>query len=366
MKVLHLVYDLEPGGYQSLLLGLLPELKKTGVDCHIMSLRPHLSLKNRFQKEGIPVSDLRKNLGIDFPAYGRLRHILRHEGYDLLHCHSSSAGLWGRLACIGNHSPPVIMSVHEEAGWDQPRRRKFTNQLLKPWTHRWVGVSQCVKTSLIEREGLPADKIEFIPNGIPLDQFQRHHERSAAREKLGLLNDRILIGMIGRCRHEKGGDLFLSAMHVLREQRGDVVPVLVGDGADRSDWIAISDTLGLPTIAPGAVPDPRTWIEALDLLVVPSRQESAGIIALEAAALECPVVAFAVGGIPEYLRDKTDALLVEPHNVASLANACLASLQNPYETKTRVTSARQRVQDHFNLSTIAEAWTHLYLGTAES
>lgn len=361
MKVCHVVYDLAPGGYQRLLLDLLPCLMDSGVDAQVVCLTASADLADSFAARGIPVHRLDKSNGSPLGFLRSLRRTLGELRPDVVQTHGFSAGLWGKVCSLGL-AARRIETVHEEAGWMKPVRRKWIHRACLPVTGRMVAVSQVVKTSLVEREGIPEDRIVVIPNGIDPGRCRRTRSREEARRALALNPEAPVLGMIGRCRFEKGGDLWLRALAEVKRRGRTFSGVLVGDGPDRDSWEALSGELGLSDRVrfAGSVPDARPWMEALDLLVVPSRQESSGLVVLEAFAVGCPVIAAAVGGLPEWITHDRTGLLVPSEDIGSLADAICDALDHPAAAGDRAERASELFLERGRIAHTASRTLELY------
>jgi glycosyltransferase involved in cell wall biosynthesis len=318
-------------------------------------------MADAFRERGVSVQVLEKD-GVPGPVFlRRVRAALRDANPDIVQTHGFSAGVWGRLGSVGLCTRRLV-TVHEEAGWMRPRRRKLVNRLLLPLTEKMIAVSTCVRDSLVLREGIPAERIVTIANGIDPSRYRRTLTAPEARRILGIDPGGVWIGMIGRCRREKGGDVFIHALAELCRRRADVRGVLIGDGPDCTQWRGLAAELGLGERLrfTGFLPDVRPWMQALDVLAVPSRQESSGLVVLEAFAAGCPVVASRVGGIPDWLTDGEEGLLVPPEDPAALAAVLGTTLSDPEAARSRALRAREAFQCRGSVDRTVRDYVRLY------
>lgn len=198
---------------------------------------------------------------------------------------------------------------------------------------------------------------------VPLD-------REAARRELGLPADATVVGWVGRFSPEKDPQLFLRAFATLRRAeatrvdgaRGDVLAVLIGDGPEMHACRQLADELDIASccVFPGMMRDAGRLFRAFDLFVMSSQTEGTPVAALEAMRAEVAVVATAVGGVPQVLRDDA-GWLVPPGDDAQLAVQMANALDDDDDRRRRVLLARRRLHDEFGMTTWLD--THLSLYT---
>ncbi len=364
-RVLHLIHHLRTGGAETLLAELLPCLAVDGFDVQVACLDDRGPLFDLLRQRGICGHFINRRRGLDLLALWRLARLLRRERVEILNTHSFSAGFWGRLAAILARTPRVVTTVHTVAGWSQPRKQRFGNRLLRPFTDRVVAVSESVRRSLVE-QGTPPEMITVIPNGIRMERFRPATNPMEERQRLGLPPNGPLIGMIGRCSVEKGGAIWIRALALLVRANVEVHGVLVGDGPERPAWQALAAAEGMVDRVrfAGEQVDIVPWLSVLSVLVGPSLQESFGISALEAQAAGIPVVATKVEGFLETLHNGVDALLVEPNNPAAIAEAVRALLGSERLARD-LTAAGLRNAAQFRIEQTAAAYGQLYRTLAE-
>lgn len=247
-----------------------------------------------------PLADLR--------AARRLAKLARTV--NLVHAHGLRAG-WIAAIAQSVRPFPFVLTAHNMAEGGLPARLAVTH--IGRRAQVVIAVSQAVAGSLVTL-GMPPAKLRIVPNGVDVEAFAQLPLRADARQALGLTEDTFTVGCIARLSPEKGVDVLAQAAAALPD-----VPVLVaGDGPQRA---VLQASLPANVRLLGRIPDTRALLAAVSVLVVPSRREGQGIVALEAMAARVPLIASRVGGLAEMLTDGETALLVPPGDPAALAHA---------------------------------------------
>jgi glycosyltransferase involved in cell wall biosynthesis len=203
----------------------------------------------------------------------------------------------------------------------------------------------------LTRAGVPAPKIQLIPNGRAPG---RPATRDEARRLLGLAASTRVVGWVGRLTPEKGPDILLEAAASLPV---DVHVSLVGEGPMRADLERRAESLGLDSRVRwhGIVDSADRLLSAFDVVVLSSRTEGTPMVLLEAMAAGVPVVASAVGGVPDVVSDR-EAILTPADDPRALAAGIVAALDRGDPTESRVEAARARLRSDYDL----EAWLDRY------
>jgi alpha-maltose-1-phosphate synthase len=325
-----------------------------------------------------PISELSELSGVN-PAVGVLGVDLEIaaavSGADLVHSHTWYANLAGHLAGL-LHGVPHVATTHSL----EPLRPWKAEQLgggyaLSSWSER-VGLQGAERIIAVSR-GMGADiceaypeidpgRIEVIYNGVDTSTYQPDPETGVI-EALGIDRDRPYVVFLGRVTRQKGLSVLLKAAIEFRPQ---AQVVLLAGPAETPELGAEVDAL-MATLRDGRsgvfwVPEmlPRTSvIQVLShaaAFVCPSVYEPLGIVNLEAMACATPVVASAVGGIPEVVDDGVTGLLVAPSDPKALAAAVNRLLDDPGLAAQMGRAGRGRATAEFSWRAIAEQTVALY------
>jgi glycosyltransferase involved in cell wall biosynthesis len=330
-----------------------------GHEVHLLSMRP--------------ASYARVEVHLIRPPFGRggylaaalaARRVVRALAPDLVHAHyASSYGLWGALS--GFH--PLILSVWGSDVHDFPRQGPLQHRLLE-WNFRRADVlcatSQALaaETAAFAPAGAP---IHLTPFGVDTDLFQPRP--TPLRWVTG--GPGVVIGTARRLARTYGLDVLLEAFALLEPgaaaERDEPLSLwIAGGGPEGAALRQQASRLGVTSHVQflGAVPHEQmpAFMWALDLFVNPSRAESFGVAALEAAASGLPVVASRVGGLPEIVADGETGLLVPPENAEALAEALAHLIRSPERRRTLGQAARERAVECYDWQRCAAAMERLY------
>lgn len=277
-----------------------------------------------------------------------VRHRLERAPVDLLHVNYWLSGVAGHRLKHELDLPLVstfhtLARVKAETGDLEPRRRIDAEMGV-------IGCSDAITAScsveaeqLVRHYDADPSRIEIVPPGVD-HAFFSPGSRDGARRALDLPVDAPVLLFVGRMQPLKGLDVAIATLGAVREQHPGAVLVAVGgpSGAAGEAELArcreLAGRSGLTDAIRWVAPQPHhmlsTFYRAADVVLVPSRSESFGLVALEAAACGVPVVAAAVGGLTSIVQDGTTGLLVEGRDPAAYARAVTALLDQPDLART--------------------------------
>lgn len=289
------------------------------------------------------------NLGVRLAplAYVRtirqLYRLIREHRPDIVHTHLAKAGFTGRVAAALAGVPVVVHTFHTHTYYNHfgPLMTWLLILLERLLAHRTdsiIALTQHLRRELAERYHVTRkSRITVLPLGLDLSRFaQTPRRRGAFRQEWNIPPDVPLVGIVGRLSPVKDPLRFLEAAALVRQQLPDCRFVIVGDGEIRDEIEAKISTLQLgdAVTMTGWLPDLTSLYSDLDLLVNSSTTEGTPTPIMEALTAGCPVVATAVGGVPDMLDHGRLGLLVFAHDAESLADAIQLALQNPQDTST--------------------------------
>jgi glycosyltransferase involved in cell wall biosynthesis len=286
-----------------------------------------------------------------------LRRAVQAADADLIHLHSSKAGLAGRLLLRGRR--PTIFQPH---AWSFEAADGLTQKGALAWERaavRWSDVVVCVSDGERRRGEEAGIRAQYrvIPNGIDLEALPEasSEERMHARRRLRLDAREPLVVCVGRLSRQKGQDVLLEAWPAVRARVPDAKLVLVGGGPD-AEAIRLGAGPGIELV--GERTDVPDWLAAADVVAQPSRWEGMSIALLEAAARGRSVVVTDVPGVRESLGDVNGAI-VPVEAPAPLANAVADRLLDPERAAAEGRQNRRRAEQ-FDVHRMTAAFAELY------
>jgi glycosyltransferase involved in cell wall biosynthesis len=267
----------------------------------------------------------------DWRVVPRLLEVCRRERVAVWHGHEYKSNLLGLI--LRRYWPMrLVTTVH---GWVEHTWRTPLYYCLDRVSLRFYEQVYCVSEDLYHAcraAGVTAARCEVLENGIDLTEYSRRQTVAEARRSLGLSPHRPLIGAVGRLSPEKGFDLLIKALAELNRGGLDADLVILGDGGQRAALQALANQLGLQDRVHlvGWQANLIGWYEAMEVFTLSSLREGLPNVLLEALALEVPVVATRVAGVPRVVADGENGLLVEPGSVAALTGALARLMRDPH------------------------------------
>jgi len=285
---------------------------------------------------------------------------------DVVHTHMAKAGMLGRIAARVSGVPVVVHTFHGNVlrGYFGPRRStafSWLERLLALLSTRIVTLSPRQSAEIVALAVAPASKLTEVPLGVDLVPLLTA-ERGALRRELGIAAGVPLIGTVARLVPIKAVDTFIQAAAVVARQRSDARFVVAGDGPLRAPLEELARTLGLKDrlVFLGWRADLPAIYGDLDVVVLTSRNEGFPVSLIEALAARCAVVATAVGGVPDLIRDGINGYLVQPDDPNAVARAVENLLRSP-DLRTRMgVAGRDSVYPAYDASAVVANMSNLY------
>lgn len=363
LRIFHLIKSLGRGGAEMLLPETLRHADRERFEFDYGYFLPWKDAMVRaLESQGVEVLcfSARNNASILLSANRVARH-LRESGADVLHCHLPVAGVVGRLA--GRLAGvPVVYSEHNLQERYHPLTRRL-NRSTWGWQERVVAVSGDVAESIRNHIGSPVP-VEVVLNGVDVDRFDRAGVDGAAlRKTLGIPASAPVIGTVAVFREQKRLHDWLEAASALLSEHPDVHFLVVGDGPLRDELHDRASSLGLGKSVhwPGLLEDVRPCLAAMDIYLMSSMFEGMPIALLEAMSMKCAVVATAVGGIPELVRNGDNGFLVEPGRPELLVQTVCPLLDHREDLKKYGAAARRTVLEGFSIRRLSSQLEAIYL-----
>ena len=276
--------------------------------------------------------------------------------FDLIHAHGIRGAWIGALA-TSHEKLPCVFTAHNLVSRLNPFSRFGLNYAAQRYAHI-IAVSEAVSDSL-QQNGVDGRKIVVIPNGIVIASFDAPFDAAPFRAKQNIPHNAPLIVAVGRLSPEKGFDVLLRCFPLVQPEIPDAHLILVGAGAEQARLAQIANGNHAVHLS-GFADNVNPFLKIADVVVVPSRREGQGIVALEAMAARKPVVASRVGGLVETVVENETGLLVPPDDAHTLAKALISLLQDSQRRAALGEAGRRRVEQSYTAKAMAAQISALY------
>lgn len=351
VKVVILVHRIAPGGAEKIAAESAIGLDDARFERLLCTGRQHSAdadeaadaMLGEVRAAGVEVLALRRRSRFAVWDWWPLLRLLRRERVDILHSHLFGSNVWacllGRLARV-----PVIVCHEHMWSYGGSRARMWVDRwLIARWSSAFVAVSEAGFRSMVEVEGIRREGVVLLRNGIrtlPPGDGER------IRRELGVGSDQPLVVSAGSLRPEKAYEVLIEAAAGLAATLPDLRVLIAGEGPERERLeasIAELGAAGTVTLL-GARSDVPDLLAAADLAVCCSDFEGGPLSVMEYMGAGLPVVATAVGGLPELVHDGENGVLVPPRDPARLAAAIAALLGDP-QCRRRMGSAGRELRE---------------------
>lgn len=316
------------------------------------------------REQGLDVEAIPERRRFDLSVIPALRNIVAGRGSDLVVTNSVKShflmwrsGLWRKFPWVAFHHGYT----------DTDRKMRLYNRLDRwslPHADRLVTVCGAFAQDLMGSTGVSLEKISVQHNAIRRPPPVSTAEVEKLRDRLGITKAERVVLSVGRLSREKAHLDLLEGFNRLRETKPEISckVIIVGDGPERAGLEAAAASLGCQelVIFTGDVSDVQTFYALADVFALPSHSEGSPNVLLEAMAANVPVVATAVGGVPEMVENNESALLVPPNDPTSLAASIARLLTDGRLGQRLTTNAATLVDNRFTPENYVRSLVEIY------
>ena len=378
MKIVHVITRLIIGGAQENTLLTVEGLHhRHGDDVTLISgpaIGPEGDLFARAKSQGLKVMvmpELVRDLDplTDFRAYRRLREVFRELKPEVVHMHSSKAGIIGRAAAWDEKIPAVVHTIHGlPFGPSESRLRNILYTQLERWAakrcHAIVSVCDAMTDQALAAGVGRREQFQTVYSGMDVDAFLNPPRgRDEVRRELGLLDHEVAFATVARLFERKGHDDLLAAAPKILEANPNVRFVWIGDGILRDRLVADTERLGLRDAFHfvGLVPPERIpeLLGAIDAVVHPSLREGLARVLPQALLVGRPVISYDIDGAREVCLPETGILLM-PRDIPGMTEAILRLASDPELRRSLGAEGRRRFAHQFRHETMTSELRSLY------
>lgn len=307
------------------------------------------------------------NLIRDIKAFYDICKIIKKDKPDIIHLHSTKAGILGKIAGA-IYNVPTIYNAH---GWSftmnisNTKRKVYS--IIEKATSRFcthiVNISEYEQQIALDYRIKDKKSMSVIYNGIDINMYKRDIEKAKMiRKSLNINNDSIVIGMVARLAEQKNPILFLDIAKRMLKENEKIKFVLIGDGELRNDvekYIE-ENSMNDSIIITGWVDNINEYINIFDIGLLTSRWEGFGLAIVEYMANEIPVVASNVGGIVNIITNNVNGYLVDDGEIEEYIKNINKLLKNPQKRYECINNGLKIARERFSINRVIEEHYNLY------
>lgn len=323
------------------------------------------SAQNPFLKAAmerdLKIFPIHESCSIDPTIIFQIMRIIEKEKINIIHTHEVRSDMVGLI--IGKmYRIPVVATLH---GWIQNgfKDKLFTKadkSILRFFDHI-ICVSEKMKEEVL-RLGIKEGKVTVLHNALDMESFRRNPNDRSFRSEIGVGNETLLVGNIGRLSPEKGQSDFILAASAVLKKRKDVRFILIGKGDDESRLRELARDLGIlnDIIFAGYMTNMVSIYNSLDLVVQSSYTEGMPNVILESLAMEVPVIATDVGGTSEAVINKETGVLSQPKRPEAMAANILNFVEDKKAFQRMAQKGRKLVCEKFSIDERTRKLSEIY------
>jgi glycosyltransferase involved in cell wall biosynthesis len=361
INVLQLIEGLSFGGAETKLLELVAKMDRERFRTVVCSLGMGDRIKNKFDDLNVKFVNLKRRGRIDPKIIWDVAKLIRDEKIDVVMTTLFYADVVGALARTMSPAKAVFSWETISAPEWLLRHRLLTYRFAMHFCDKVVSVSNATADWLVQKRGVPRNKVMVIPYGVDLRLYQvgRNPELKAS---LDIPAEAPVVGVVARLHPQKGHRYLIDAARDIASAHPSAHFVFVGDGELRPD---LEKQVSESDLTPkfhflGFRDDIKELLKVFDVFVLPSLYEGLPNVILEAMATGLPVVATAVDGTIELIVDNETGFLVPPKNPQELS-AKISFLLQDDECRRRFGSrGRERVEQNYSLEKQVASFQNLY------
>ena len=364
MKIIHMISGGDVGGAKTHVLSLLAGLNKTE-SVHLICFT-NGPFADEARQLGIPTTVIADSSLLRTGK--RILAMIRHDGYQVIHCHGARANMMGMLL-RKKAGVPVISTIHSDYRLDYLGRPMAAltygniNKIALRRFDAWVGVSAGMTNLLISR-GFDPQRVYTLYNGVDFSRQPEIVPRDAYLKSIGLSveEDTVVFGIAARINPVKDMTTLIRAFAAAVEECPNIRLVIAGDGEQEAEIRALARELcpsGTVCFA-GWVQQIDSFYNALDVNVLTSLSETFPYALTEGARMHCATIASRVGGVPYLIDDGFNGLLFEPRDVAKLTSHMVYFARHREERLAMGEKLYEKARRDFSLEAMVSKQESIY------
>lgn len=328
-------------------------------------------MKSEIEKMGFKVYpvEMKREIDVidDYRSYCKIKKLINDIKPDIVHCHSSKAGVLGRIAAYKNK----VKCIYNAHGWSfsmdiSDKKKKIyaiVEKICSKHCDMIINISDFEEKLAFNYKIAPKEKMITIYNGIDITKYENKFNKLSIIKELEIPQDSYVIGMVGRLTKQKSPETFVKIAELLSKKINNSYFVLVGDGELRSEIenLINSKKLSDRVKVTGWTNEVNKYVSIFDVGVLTSKWEGFGLVLAEYMAAKKPVVAFNSGGIVDVVKDKYNGLLFNYGDINNFCDAIIRLKNNSELRKELVHNGYKLVNERFNIERVVKEHEELYL-----
>lgn len=370
-KILQIITLSEWGGAQRVCFDLAINLNKEKFQVEVACKSKGILIKKLKEKKikvyEVPYFQREISLINDIKTFFSLYRIIKKGHYSIVHCHSTKAGILGRIAAKLAGVKKIYFTVHgwgfynqEEYDWAQ-KLLIFLERIAAKCSTKIICVSENDKKEGIKRKIAKEDKFLVIKNGI---RWEIKGSREGARKKLKIRENELIFGMVGRFAYPKNPILFLKAAKEMIKNYSRTKFTLIGGGPllkECQNFVKENKLENNIFLLGKKIPE-ETWeiLLGFDIFVLASKFEGLPLTIIEAMFTGLPVIATNVGGVNELVKNNKNGFLIKPNSIKELIQKMIYFIEHSIERKKMGGNGQKIAKENFTLDKMVESYEKLY------
>lgn len=368
IKILHIVANDKLSGAEKVVLDICRNMKK-GYECIAVTSGDNLG--QYFKEAGIKyyASDISR---LNPANIYKIKNIIKEENIDIVHGHDVKASIAGYIAAKSGKKP-VISHIHATYPWiKKPNLLKFIDSFFRNKYEKSIACSETAKDYYLEHN-LKADKSSFLTlvNSLDFTDFDEEElksNRTHLKRELNLGSEEIIYGYAGRLIPLKGVDMLINAFYEISKEIEGVKLLIIGDGEEEERLKNLTNQLNLrdKVIFAGYQKDIYTYINLMDIFILPSVREGLPMVVLEAAALKKAVITTPLPGVMEFIKNGETGLVLKKRSCDDMAMTMKYLYNDRQMMKKLGENAYGILKDQYSIDSYIDELTKIYSSVLNS
>lgn len=358
LRVLHVVLSLDVGGLERNVINQVVQGQAQGQLVSVVCLERPGVLADGVRAMDVTLRCLAKCPGIRLGMVRALHRLFTELRPDVVHTHQIGSLFYAGMAARLSRVPLVVHTEHGREPYGTRLRTRLLGRLAGHFASRFYCLNRDMAGEVIAHRIVAPEKVFVIRNGIDTAHYAQRQDSAAIRRSLGLPQEALIVGTVGRLNPVKRHDRLLRAFARVRERIANVRLLVVGDGPLRDDLRGLAVRLGVASEVhfAGYQPDSAPFLSIMNAFVLTSDSEGTPQCVLEACVSGVPVIATRVGGLAELIEDGCTGRLVDAADETGLSAAIIAILLDRIHAESMARSARERIAAGFDVGRMAHEY----------